>query len=1006
MAELKLQFDANQEFQKSAVNAVVDVFDGQALKQSKFTVSIKSEGMFGNHTELGYANKLGLIPEDLLRNVIKIQDRNRLKRSEGLIDADYDAPNFAVEMETGTGKTYVYTRTILEMYKKYGFTKFIIVVPGVAIREGVKKSLDTTRSHFEELYQGQKFNYFIYSSDRLSEVRNFATSESVEIMIINIDAFRKGFEEETGSNKNAARIHKENDKMEGRKPIDFIRGTNPIVIIDEPQSVDNTPKSKEAIKALNPMCIIRYSATHKNTYNLMYKLGPIEAYENRLVKMIEVAEVDGVGDGVFMRLEAVRKTGGSYSADVSLSVLDAKGESKIKTVKVDVNKRNSLKEISKNDAYENYIVSNIDATPGSEYVEFETGDILRLNQNVDDTEIKRAQIRTTIESHLDREARLLDKDIKVLSLFFLDRVGNYREYGEGGAPQKGAYAKIFEEEYLALIKLPKYNTLFLSEKTKKYALTDDVGSAHDGYFAQDKKGAFKESRGEGGTKDDEGAYDLIMKDKERLLSFETPLRFIFSHSALKEGWDNPNVFQICTLVEGADTMTKRQKIGRGLRLPVYSDGPEKGKRVFNDNINVLTVVASESYKSFAETLQNEIENDTNTRFGVIDERLFESILQKKGDKIEELGYEQSKEVRAFLLSKDLIDSKGKVKEELRQIVAREEQGEEALALPEKFKELRQEIVEQIKTTLKRLPVVNKKDATSIKINKEVFLGSDFGELWNRIKYKTVYQLNFDSKKLIENCTEAVMKMPEVKANNIVARFVDLAVEKKGVTFTDPKKIRTYVREYYEGKQLPDILRYIETYTGLKKSSIATILTESKTLDSFYINPQDYMEQVIQVIGIEKRKMLVDGIKYEKIGESNVYGQELFENSELVGYLKDNALAVSKSVYSHVVYDSGVEKTFAERLENDEDVKIFAKLPDWFKVETPLGDYNPDWAIVLDKDGVEKLYFVVETKGSILSENLRPIEEGKIICGKKHFDALDTGVKFEKAETYDKWRGGR
>ncbi len=1001
MTKLKLQFDANQEFQKQAVDAIVDVFDGQPLKQSKFTVSVADGSLFGKNTELGYANKLDLIPEDLFKNVIKIQDRNHLKRSEGLLDADYGVPNFAIEMETGTGKTYVYTRTILELNNKYGFTKFIVVVPSVAIREGVNKSLDITKDHFEELYQGQKFNYFVYNSDRLTEVRNFATSDSIEIMVINIDAFRKGFEEDNKSNKNATRIHKEQDKLEGRRPIEFIRDTNPIVIIDEPQSVDNTEKSKEAIKALNPMCIVRYSATHRNTYNLMYRLGPIEAYENKLVKKIEVVAVEGIGSGPYMKLEKVQKApNGSYSADVVLSVLDKKGEAKTKRVKINTGKRKSFFDVSgQNEIYRNYVVTNISIESGMEYIEFETGDILKLNQNTDDLEIKRTQIRSTIESHLEKELRLLDKNIKVLSLFFLDRVNNYREYLNEGGFKKGRYAQIFEEEYLKIIKLPKYNQLFVTEKSKQYALCEDVDKIHDGYFAQDKKGIFKESRGEGASQADESAYDLIMKDKETLLSFDTPLRFIFSHSALKEGWDNPNVFQICTLVESADTMTKRQKVGRGLRLPVN----QSGERIFDDNINILTVVANESYHSFAENLQKEIEKDTNTKFGVVEERLFENILFEKEGKVGELGYEESKEICEYLREQGWVDKNGKVKDELRQIVAREESGEDALVLPMKFASIKKKIVEQIKTTLKRLPIVDSKKKEKVSINKQVFMSDDFVELWNRIKYKTVYHLDFDSKILVENCIHEVRKMPEIKSNAIVARWIDLEINKRGVTFNEPTMIRNYVRDKYDQKQLPDILRYVATYTGLKKRSIADILLRSQTIDAFYINPQEYMEQVIQIINIEKRKLIVDGIKYDKICDDVFYQQELFENEELIGYLKDNAIQVGKSVYSHVIYDSDIEMTFAERLENDADVKLYAKLPDWFKIETPLGDYNPDWAILLEKNGVEKLYFVIETKGSILSEDLRPIEQGKIECGQKHFEALGTGVKFEKVRSYEEWR---
>lgn len=1004
MSTLRLQFESSQQFQLDAISSIVDVFEGQSLKQSKFTVAISDGQLFGKHTELGFANRLDLLPEDLLRNVITIQDRNRLARSTGITDDEYGVPNFAIEMETGTGKTYVYTRTIMELNKKYGMTKFIIVVPSVAIREGVKKSLDVTREHFELLYPGQALNSFIYNSDRLTEVRSFATSEGIEIMIINIDAFRKSFQDEAKSNKNALRIHKEQDKLEGRRPIEFIAQTNPIVIIDEPQSVDGTDKSKEAIKSLNPLCIFRYSATHKKTYNLMYKLGPIEAYENKLVKAIEVVAVGDDNAGPYLKLEKVSNAGGTYSAMVTLNVVDSRGESQPKLIKINTTTRNNLYTLSgRNDQYRGYVVIDINADPSNGFIEFEDRSILKLSESTSSTDVVRAQIATTIETHLDKEVRLLEKEIKVLSLFFLDKVSNYREYDEAGNATLGMYAQIFEEEYLRIVRLPKYRTLFSDEKYLAYSLNENVSEVHDGYFSQDKKGKLKDSTGEGTTQDDASTYDLIMKNKEDLLSFDTKLRFIFSHSALKEGWDNPNVFQVCTLVETRDTMTKRQKVGRGLRLPVYSDGEHRGRRVIDDSVNILTIVANESFKSFAESLQHEIEKDTNTKFGVITERLFENILRKKGDVLKEVGYESSKRLHDFLKAQGLIDGHDKAKEELKELIRRELEGENVLVLPEEFREIRSDVVEQIRQTMKRLPILNQTDRVNITINKEVFLGVDFRQLWDQIKHKTSYRLDFDSTALIKAATEALPHIPEIRPSAIVAQFINLQIEKTGVTFGDPTRIRSFARSEMIGKQLPDIVRYIERYTGLKRSSIAKILTDSKTLDSFYINPQEYMEQVILAINEQKRKMIVDGIKYERIGDDVFFEQSLFEKEELIGYLDKNAVSVESSVFSHVLYDSDNEKSFAERLAHDDDVKVFAKLPAWFVIDTPLGTYNPDWAVVLLKEGVEKLYFVLETKGSLLTQDLRGKEEQKIQCGRKHFEALETEARYTLANDYDEWR---
>lgn len=993
---LKLKFDPNQNYQLEAINSIVDIFEGQRLVQSRFTALERDNVMVGKITELGYGNKLDLIEEDLIKNVIKIQDRNHLKRSTSLRDEQYDVPNFAIEMETGTGKTYVYTRTIMELNSRYGFTKFVIVVPSVAIREGVAKSCQITTDHFKEIYPGQIFNYFIYNSSRLNEVKAFATSEAIEIMIINIDAFRKGFEE--GKDTAATRIHTKQDRLHGRKPIEFIQQTNPIVIIDEPQSVDGTQKAKEAIKSLNPLCIFRYSATHKDSYNLMYKLGPIEAFERNLVKRIEVLSVDSV-DASQSRVDlvSVSEQQGSYSARIKLNCIDKKGLYKFTEVTVNVNKKNNLYSISgENDQYKGMIVTNISAQPGQEYIEINENDCIKKGQAKNFTEeekidrTKRAQIRWTIESHLDKESILLEQGIKVLSLFFIDRVHNYRESANA---TKGSYAQIFEEEYLELIRLPKYNQLFTKEFFKNYALNPNVSEVHEGYFAEDKKGVYKNTKGD--TKDDESAYELIMRNKERLLSLETKLRFIFSHSALREGWDNPNVFQICTLVENQDTMTKRQKIGRGLRLPVN----QNGDRIQDEQINILTIVANESYESFADNLQREIEQDTNTKFGIITERLFEFILRDS----QELGYQASKRIYDYLKVKNLIDKHDKATLELKESLVLG-----SLDLPEEFRNITKEIISTIVQSQKRLPVIKHIDRVNIKLNKQVYLSAEFTKLWDSIKYKTIYRLNFDSNKLVENCAKAIARMPEIKTNPVIGRWVKLQVDKQGISTTDPLRIRTLIKEEYEEKRLPDILQYVETYTRLKRRSIAEILLRSKTLDAFYINPQEYMQKVVETINEQKRKMMIDGIKYEKIGDHEFYHQELFQNEELIGYLTNNAIEVTgdRSIYSHILYDPNsqtIEKVFAERLNADPDVKLFAKLPAWFKIDTPLGSYNPDWTVVLEKDGEEKLYFVVETKGSLKEEDRRISENTKITCGQKHFEALNTGVNFTVAKDYEDWR---
>ncbi|MBU1976751.1 MAG: DEAD/DEAH box helicase family protein [Nanoarchaeota archaeon] len=998
---MKLKFDANQQFQKDAIDSIVDIFDGQELRHSEFTAFRHNDTLFGAMNELGYGNKLDLTPEDLLKNVVAVQDRNKLPRSRNIIDPEYDVPNYAIEMETGTGKTYAYTRTAFELNKKYGFSKFIVVVPSVAIREGINKSLEVTEEHFSELYPGQPIHYFIYNSTKLNEVRSFARSDAIEVMIINIDAFRKGYSDYGGDidlEKKANVIHKPHEDFEDNPPIYSIQQTNPIVIIDEPQSVDNTDKAKEAIKSLNPLFVLRYSATHKNTYNLMYRLGPVEAHDHKLVKTIEVLSIqDDKSDKAYVQLIKVSKSGSVTKAKVEINCLDMFG--KVSKKEVMIKTGDDLYDYSNgNNVYNQHVIASINIASGDEYIELEDGSIIRPNEGGNDDEIKRAQIHNTIKAHLEKELVLVDKDIKVISLFFIDKVAHYREYedvdGEVSV-KKGKYAQMFEEEYAHLIQLDKYKTLFNTEKTDSYVLNSKPEEVHDGYFSQDKKGILKDTAGT--TLADEDAYTLIMKDKERLLSFDTPLRFIFSHSTLKEGWDNPNVFQVCTLVETHDTMTKRQKIGRGLRLPVYSAGPKRGERALDEQFNILTVVANESYESFAENLQMEIETETNTRFGVIDERLFEHII--RNDEI--IGYDEAKKIHDHLVQEGLVDRHGKATPELKNKIALGE-----FEMPEEYSDIKEDIELLIKSVTRRLPILDANDRVEFKLNKEVYLSNDFKELWNRIKHKTVYRLHFSPDELIEDATTAIKGMRPIKPNAIVAKYVRLRVEREGITFDEPNRIHKFVRENYRESVLPNLLSYVEQYTGLKRSSIVKILIDSGRLDEFYSNSQVFMEQVVEQINIAKRKLIIDGIEYEKIGDETYWAQDMFEDEELIGYIKDNALPVDKSVYSHIVYDSTtIEKPFAERLNSDDDVKLFVKLPNWFKIDTPLGTYNPDWAIVLDKNGVERLYFVIETKGSILNEDLRALEINKIECGRKHFAAINDEVIFDKATDYDFWKEG-
>ena len=992
---LKLKFDSNQEYQKKAIDSIVWVFEWQTYKNSKFTIARTSRAQQITN-ELGIWNKLELDNDDLLENVIKIQDKNNIPRTKTIIDDNYKIPNFTIEMETGTWKTYVYTRTVFELYKKYWFSKYIIVVPSIAIREWVNKSLEITWEHFSSIYDWVKCNFFKYDSSKPTQSRDFAESDCIEIMIINIDAFRKWVEDqekwkETKSNL----IFRESDKLQWNRPIDYITQTSPIVIIDEPQSVDNTSKSKEAIHALNPLFILRYSATHKEKYNLLYRLWPVEAYEERLVKKIEVLPVTSEWDNntPYLKLLSVSEKNW-YKAKIEININKDWIVSK-KTIEVNPNKKNNLYLLSwELDVYRWYIISWIDCYKWNEWIEFESWKYLRLWDVwwwVNDLEIKRAQIRWTIYSHLDKEVVLLNKWIKVISLFFLDKVENYRIYNEDWSINRWVYASIFEEEYTKIIKETKYNNLFTTDKFKKL-LWVDISKIHDWYFAKDKKW-YKNST-ERWNADDEIVYELIMKDKERLLSFETPLRFIFSHSALKEWWDNPNVFQVCTLIESVDNFTKRQKIGRWLRLPV----DQEWNRIKDEDINVLTVIANESYEQFAETLQKEMENETWVKFGYIETQIFAHILFTNYETWlkEPLWHNMSEEIFNHLHKTWYIKKDGKVEQKLKEDIVKDN-----FVLPEKFDEVKWAIITEIKQVIKKLPVFNNKERVNVKVNKQVLLSPEFNELWDKIKYKTFYNIDFDIADFVKDCTRDIAKMEAIPLSKIIMQWVKLNIEKKWITTTDPYRTRRTELKWYKDN-LPDLIRMIEENTSLKRNTIIKILIDSNRLIDFTNNPQKFIEKVVEIINDNKRVRIVDWIKYEKIWNDYFYWQELFEEKELLSNFINNTIPVNKSVYTHTIYDSDVEKTFAEKMNSNDDVKLFVKLPDWFKIDTPLWNYNPDFAILYEKNWVEKLYFVIETKGSSKENQLRLTEKEKITCARKHFECIWNEVRYEVVEDFEEF----
>ena len=966
---MKLHFEPNLDYQLQAIEAVCDLFRGQEVCRTEFTVvrnaADAQAGLGFAESDLGTGNRLSLPDEEIFANLNDVQLRNGL-----LPSASLDSGDFTVEMETGTGKTYVYLRTIFELNKRYGFTKFVIVVPSVAIKEGVYKSLQITDDHFRALYSGTPFEYFLYDSAKLGQVRNFATSPQIQIMVVTVGAINK---------RDVNNLYKASEKTGGEKPIDLIRATRPILIVDEPQSVDGglQGRGREALVAMNPLCTLRYSATHANEHQMIYRLDAVDAYERKLVKQIEVASatVEDAHNKPYVRLVSTRNLRGTIRAKVELDVETATG---IRRREVTVQDGDDLEQTTKRAIYRNCRIGEIRVKKGDEFVELRVpgGEhFLRLGEaygDVDTLAVQREMIRRTIREHFDKEKHLRPQGIKVLSLFFIDAVDRYRQYDDEGHSLKGDYARIFEEEYQRLAKHPDYQSLFDG------ASVEDI---HNGYFSIDKKGGWTDTAENNQSQRDnaERAYNLIMRDKEKLLSLETPLKFIFSHSALREGWDNPNVFQICTLRDIRTERERRQTIGRGLRLCVDQKGERQ--RVFG--VNTLTVIATESYEEFAENLQREIETDTGIRFGVVEAHQFAAIPVIGTDgQTTALGSEASQNLWDHLKAKGYIDSTGRTEDMLRAALK-----DDTFRVPEEFAEQHQEIAKVLRKLAGRLTIKNADERRSIRPRRAVFHSPEFKALWDRIKHKTTYRVEFDNEALLAQCVQALDDAPPISSPRLQWRKADIAIGQAGVEATERERAASVVLEGDE-VELPDVLTELQDRTQLTRRSIQRILSGSKRLADFKRNPQQFIELAAQAINRCKRLALVDGVKYQRLGDEYYYAQKLFENEELTGYLKNILSDTTKSVYDQVVYDSEIEKSFAEELANSTEVKVYAKLPGWFTVPTPLGSYNPDWAVFIEKDQGERLYFVVETKASLFASDLRAAERAKIECGKAHFAALN------------------
>jgi type III restriction enzyme len=981
---MKFVFEAELPHQVAAIDAVVDLFAGQEERQSLFTIAprqIAGELEY-NEKLLGYANRCDLLEEAVLDNLHIVQNRHALPASpelnvaaKGKKDAGGDyGMDFTVEMETGTGKTYVYLRTIFELNRRYGFTKFVIVVPSVAIREGVKKTIEQTRDHFRQIYDGVPFESFVYDSSDLSRIIDFASSSSIRVMIATVQSL--------GSK--AAVFQQAREQTRDIPGVEWVKSTRPIIIVDEPQSVDANPNGagRQIMRAMQPLATIRYSATHVAKFHPVYRLDAFDAHDRGLVKSIEVdgAQIQDADNSPYVKLLEVEvKKGQLPRARVEIAKQMKGGVSRQPIWVAD---NDMLEDASAGrTVYAGYRIGIIEKMRGSGSMQLVVpGDGVKTLGigdswgDVDTASLSRAMVRQTIEHHFRKELRNRPLGIKTLSLFFIDAVADYRRYDEAGNPQAGPLATIFEEEYAKLAAQPRFQSLFAH-------VPADAVRAHDGYFSQDRKGRFTEPTlnkdGEFSNQksrdEAERTFDLIMKDKERLLDEAEPLRFLFSHSALREGWDNPNVFQICSLREMTSETRRRQSIGRGLRLCV----DQSGQRRRDEGLNVLTVIAQEGYKAFAEGLQTEMEQALDVKLGIVTADLFARLtytLPDGGTAI--VSVKESRAIFDALMGAGLIDDKGNAKPELRSALA-----QNAVPLPAELPEPAAKLIRDMLHRLARkVPVSDARAKGQVKLNLAVLQGHDFKALWDRISRKTTYRLDFDDTALVVRCAQALRDMPRPGEARVTFELAEMLIGREGVT---PEKVSTSIPQRLVASRLdvPDLLGELQNRTELPRKVLADILVQSGRLGDAAVNPSAFVDAVTAIIQAGKRLMMTDGIVYKPLDEW--WAQNLFVAEEDVSV--DRLVAVQHAPLDHIVTDSNIEAELAKALDISGAIKVFAKLPSAFKVTTPLGTYNPDWAIVREQDGREDVYLVSESKGDL--NTLREAEKAQIACGKAHFKAL-------------------
>lgn len=1017
---MKLRFK-HQKFQEDAVKATCDIFTGQIKSDYRFLMDQgDTDGtMFSQLEQAGFGNAdISLQDAQLIKNLHEVQGLQNIARNTK-IERLNGRPVFTIEMETGTGKTYTYIKTMYELNKQYGWRKFIVVVPSIAIREGVYKSFQTTAEHFAEDY-GKKIRFFIYNSTKLNELEQFSEDPNINVMIINTQAFN-------ARGADARRIYMQLDSFRSRRPIDVIAATKPIIIVDEPQSVLGTDKSanvtRESIAKFNPLFFLNYSATHREDFNKVYRLDAVDAYQKQLVKKITVKGISvrgGTATNGYLYLQKINTYPNKKPTATVVFEFGAKtGGGILRKAKTLVLGDDIYVHSGELEAYHNgYKISEINARDDAGHVDFVNGIRIHEGEVIGETnpdDVRRIQIRETIMSHLETERKLYKKGIKVLSLFFIDEVAKYKYYDEDGE-QKGTYAKIFEEEFKKAVGIYLNQQLQFEEDAdfRSYLEKFSPSEIHAGYFSIDKKGhAINSKEGREGGSDDVSAYDLIMKNKERLLDLKEPVRFIFSHSALREGWDNPNVFQICTLRESDAEIKKRQEIGRGLRLCVDQNGIRQDAEILGENLvhdtNILTVIANESYESFANSLQSEFNEIISKRPKDASASLFNGrvIQDASGEKTVTIDDSAAADIYLGLVIAGLVDKDSKqlteayhaLNEEQKIQKIREAVGE----LYAQFAENLENILASVYDPKRGQLISNARRSEKLNLDQEKFASKKFKELWDHINEKTYYTVEFDENELIERCIDSLNRNMRVTKTEVIITEGLLKTVGKNKLEMYKNKIGTpiAISEIMNNTVKYDLISELSKSqndggTSLTRKAVFEILSgiEAATFDKFKTNPEEFIYNAIQLINEQKASTVVEHIEYDKLNEK-WDGGEIFINSDITGEYGNNLIDTpNHHLYDKLRYDSDVEKNFAEELDKSEAVEVYVKLPRKFYIDTPMGHYNPDWAIAFkDEAGVKHIYFVAETKGvneGQLDVGVKGIEKAKIECARKHFAKISNG----------------